>query len=304
MPEPVHLSEEVADALRENRPVVALESTIITHGMPWPSNVETARSVGAAVRGEGAVPATVAVVEGRLRVGLDDAALEVLGHGEGVVKAASRDLPVAMARGLSAGTTVSATMRAAHGAGVKVFATGGIGGVHREHGETLDVSADLTELSRTPVAVVSAGVKSILDIPRTLEMLETLGVPVLTYRCDAFPAFYTRDSGSSSPWRVDEAEEAARIVAAHRLLGGGGVLIANPVPEAHALDPETIGAAIDAALEDASRKGIAGKDVTPHLLAHLNGGTGGTALAANIALVLHNARLAARIAKELATARL
>lgn len=294
----VHLSTEVADALREDRPVVALESTIITHGMPWPDNVETARSVEAAVREEGAVPATIAVVDGALRAGLDDAMLERLGKGE-AVKAASRDLPVALARGLSAGTTVSATMRAAHLAGIKVFATGGIGGVHREHGETLDVSADLTELSRTPVAVVSAGVKSILDIPRTLEVLETLGVPILTFRSNAFPAFYTRDSGSPSPWRVDEPEEAARIVAAHRTLGGGGVLIANPIPEAHALDAATIGDAVEEALEDARRHGIAGKDVTPHLLAHLNAGTGGTALAANIALVLNNARLAARIAAAL-----
>ncbi|UWQ22545.1 pseudouridine-5'-phosphate glycosidase [Jannaschia sp. W003] len=289
------LSDDVARALATGAPVVALESTILSHGMPWPRNAEVGRAVEDAVRAEGAVPATVAVVEGRLRAGLGAADIERLGHGEGVVKAASRDLGAAVALGRTAGTTVSATMRIARLAGIGVFATGGIGGVHR--GEGGDVSADLTELAATDVLVVCAGVKSILDIPRTLEMLETLRVPVVTYGSDRFPAFYTRDSGCASPERLDTSEQIAAVRAATRATGlGTGMLVANPIPEAHALPAEEIGAEIDAALRAAEAEGVRGKDVTPFLLGRLNAVTEGRALGANVELVLSNARLAARIA--------
>lgn len=291
----IRLSEDVAAALAEGRPVVALESTIISHGMPWPRNAEVAAEVEAAVRAEGAVPATVAVIDGVPRAGLDAAAIARLGQGGDVVKAASRDLGLCAVRGLTAGTTVSATMRIAHLAGIGVFATGGIGGVHR--GDALDVSADLTELAATDLCVVCAGVKSILDIPRTLEVLETLRVPVLVHGADEFPAFYTRRSGVTAGERVDDPAEIAAIRAANAALGlGTGLLVANPIPEVDALDAGEIGATIEAALAEAAARGIAGKDVTPFLLGRLNEGTDGTALAANIALVLNNARLAARIA--------
>ena len=287
--------DEVADALAGGRPVVALESTIISHGMPWPRNAEVALEVEAAVRDAGAVPATVAVIDGVARAGLEPDHIARLGQGGDVVKAASRDLGAVMVRGLTAGTTVSATMRIAALAGIGVFATGGIGGVHR--GDGLDVSADLTELSVTDVLVVCAGVKSILDIPRTLEVLETLRVPAVVFGSDTFPAFYTRDSGCPAGVRCDDPAEIAAIRAANRAMGlGTGMLVANPIPEGDALDADEIGATIDAALAAAAAEGVRGKDVTPFLLGRLNAVTEGRALAANVALVLSNARLAARIA--------
>ena len=288
-------TDEVARALAEGRPVVALESTIISHGMPWPRNAEVALEVEDAVRSEGAVPATVAVVDGVPRAGLGPAEVERLGRGSDVVKAASRDLGACMAKRLTAGTTVSATMRIAALAGIGTFATGGIGGVHR--GDGMDVSADLTELAATDVLVVCAGVKSILDIPRTLEVLETLRVPVAVFGADAFPAFYTRDSGVVAGERFNDPALIAAARAANAALGlGTGMLVANPIPEADALDADAIGATIEAALAEAAGAGVTGKDVTPFLLGRLNAVTEGRALAANVALVLSNARLAARIA--------
>ncbi|MEM7642553.1 MAG: pseudouridine-5'-phosphate glycosidase [Pseudomonadota bacterium] len=291
----IRLTDEVRAALAEGRPVVALESTIISHGMPWPQNAEIALRVEDAVRAEGAVPATIAVIDGACCAGLDAGQIARLGQGGDVVKAASRDLGACLVKGRTAGTTVSATMRIAALAGIGIFATGGIGGVHR--GDGMDVSADLTELACTDVLVVCAGVKSILDIPRTIEMLETLRVPVAVFGTDAFPAFYTRDSGVIAGERFDDPAQIAAARTANAALGlGTGMLVANPIPEAHALPPEEIGATIDAALAQADAQGITGKEVTPFLLGHLNAVTEGRALAANIELVLNNARLAARIA--------
>lgn len=294
-------ADEVARALSSGMPVVALESTIMTHGMPAPANVETALAVEAAVRAEGAVPATIALLGGRVKVGLDPAGLQALVSDPDCVKASSRDLAVAMVRGLSAGTTVSATMAIAAQAGIAVFATGGIGGVHRGAAESFDISADLTELSRTQVAVVCAGVKSILDIPRTLEMLETLRVPVITYAADSFPAFFSLTSGQPSPHRLDSPEQIAAAIAAHRSLGTGtGLVVANPPPQDTALPGVEVDAAIAQALARASAAGITGKGVTPFLLAEVNQLLSGRSLAANVALILSNARLAARIAVALA----
>lgn len=291
----VLMSDEVATALAQGRAVVALESTIISHGMPWPRNAEVALQVEQAVRDQGAVPATIAVIEGRLCAGLSPDQVERLGRDTGVVKAASRDLGACIVKGLTAGTTVSATMRIATLAGIRVFATGGIGGVHR--GDGMDVSADLTELAMTDVLVVCAGVKSILDIPRTVEALETLRVPVAVYGTDEFPAFYTPHSGVMAGERFDDARDIAAVFAANRALGlGTGMLVANPIPAEHALDAATIGATIDAALAAAEAEGVSGKDVTPFLLGRLNTVTEGEALGANIELVLNNARLAGRIA--------
>ena len=297
----VEVSPEVADALADGRGVVALESTIISHGMPYPDNLATARGVEQVVRDRGAVPATIAVVDGRVRVGLDDDALERLAAGgEAVAKASRRDLPVFMARRATAGTTVAATMFLAHRAGVAVFATGGIGGVHRGVERTLDVSADLVELGATPVTVVCAGAKSILDLPRTLEVLETEGVPVIGVGTDEFPAFFTRESGLPVPHRVDSAAELAAVVGAHRELGlPGGILVANPIPEADAVPAAEIGARIEEALADADRAGVTGKDVTPYLLGRIVELTGGRSLVANIALVRNNAALAAELAVQL-----
>ncbi|TWG94820.1 pseudouridine-5'-phosphate glycosidase [Mesorhizobium sp. J18] len=291
------LSEEVADALAEGRAVVALESTIISHGMPYPQNLETARLVEAMVREHGAIPATVAVVDGMLRAGLDDATLARFGDDRTVIKASSRDLAAVMAGRLSAGTTVSATMRIAELAGIGIFATGGIGGVHREAETSFDISADLTELGHTGTAVVCAGVKSILDIGKTLEYLETQRVPVIAFGTNEFPAFYMRKSGFKVELRLDTPEAIAETIALHRRLGSGtGLLIANPIPEEAALDPAAIDGTIADAVEEARRSGITGKDVTPFLLARLNELTAGESLKANIALVLNNAALAARIA--------
>ncbi|MCH9686178.1 MAG: pseudouridine-5'-phosphate glycosidase [Deltaproteobacteria bacterium] len=290
-------SAEVADAFTHGRPVVALESTIITHGMPWPANVETARSVEAAVRDQGAAPATIAVMDGSIRIGLSDAQLEALAQDDSAHKLSRRDLAVALARRWRGGTTVAATMLCAHRAGVSVFATGGIGGVHRGGEDSMDVSADLTELSRTPVAVVCAGCKSILDIPRTLEVLETHGVPVVGYGCDEVPAFYTPHSGCAAPMRLDTPQEVAAMMDAQWSLGlRGGVLVTNPIPTADAMPREEIERAIALALDDARARGISGKEVTPFLLAQVVERTGRRSLHSNIALVHHNARVAAAIA--------
>lgn len=289
---------EIAAALADGRPVVALESTVIAHGMPYPQNLETARMLEAEVRAEGAAPATIAVLDGRIRVGLDEAALERLARGgKEVAKLSRRDLPVALATGAPGATTVAATMIAARLAGIALFATGGIGGVHRAAESTFDVSADLDELARTSVCVVCAGAKSILDLPKTLEVLETRGVPVLGYGTGEFPAFYSRRSGLPVSHRCDAPDEVARILRAKWDLGlDGGVVLANPIPEEDSLDPEAMEGAIAQALDEAERQGVAGKAVTPFLLAALERITGGRSLTANIALIRNNARVAARIA--------
>ena len=301
---PLEIRAEIADALAAGRPVVALESTIVSHGMPYPENLAMARAVEAIVRAEGAVPATIAVVGGEIRVGLDDAAMEGFAQAKGVVKASSRDLAAAMVRRHSAGTTVSATMRIAALAGIRVFATGGIGGVHRGAEESFDISADLAELGATGVAVVCAGVKSILDIPKTLEYLETMRVPVIAYGTEAFPAFFTRESGCRADHRMDTPAEIAAAIDLHLRLGSGsGLLIANPIPQADALAHDAIETVIADALRDARAAGIGQKEVTPFLLARVNQLSGGRSLTANIALVKNNARLAARIAVALAALR-
>ncbi|WP_127520386.1 pseudouridine-5'-phosphate glycosidase [Mesorhizobium sp. Z1-4] len=299
-PEFLSIHPDVQSALDQGRPVVALESTIITHGMPYPANVRTAIEVEEIVRANGAVPATIAVIDGRIAVGLSTDALENLATASGVVKASGRDLAAVMTRGGSAGTTVSATMRIAALAGIRIFATGGVGGVHRGAQETFDVSADLVELGRTAVTVVCAGVKSILDIPLTLEYLETQRVPVIAAGSDDFPAFYTRSSGLKADHRLDTPEEMARAIAIHGQLGTGtGILIANPIPEADALDPAFIDGMIADAVAAATEQGIGRKELTPFLLARINELSGGTSLKANIALVKNNVALAARIAAAL-----
>lgn len=293
----LQVNDEVAAALAQGRPVVALESTIITHGMPYPANLETALGVEALVRENGAVPATTALVSGTLRVGLDADDLEELAAARDVVKASSRDLAAVMVRKGSAGTTVSATMRLAALAGIPVFATGGVGGVHRGAEQTFDISADLTELGHTGTTVVCAGVKSILDIPKTLEFLETQRVPVIAYRSDDFPAFFTRSSGEKADHRLDTPEEIAAAMLLHESMGSGtGILVANPIPEADSLDPAFIDGTIAAAVEEADAQGISRKELTPFLLARINELSEGRSLKANIALVRNNAALAARIA--------
>jgi pseudouridylate synthase len=294
---PVVLTDEVASALAAGRAVVALESTIVTHGMPYPRNLETALGVEDVVRAHGAVPATIAMVDGRPRIGLEPVELEKLAAGEGVAKASRRDLAALVAKGRSAGTTVSATMFLAHSAGIRIFATGGIGGVHRGAEITFDISADLDELARTPVAVVSAGAKSILDLRRTLEVLETRGVPVIGVGTDQFPAFFSRSSGLPVDHRVDTPEELALVIAAHLALGlPSGILVANPVPEADALDGDEIDEIIDEAVRDAERAGVGRHELTPYLLGRIVDLSGGRSLTANIALVRNNAELAARTA--------
>lgn len=296
----LHPTDEVADALAENRPVVALESTIITHGMPWPQNVETARAVEAAIREEGAVPATIAVLEGRVHVGLGEAELDRLAQASEVAKLSRADFAACISRGGTGATTVAATMIAAHLAGIEVFATGGIGGVHRGAEATFDVSADLRELAITPVTVVAAGAKAILDLPKTLEVLETWGVPVVAVGQDAFPAFWSRDAGLRAPLRMDTARE---IAAAHRTRAAfglaGGQLVANPIPAEAEIAATALAPIIETAQREAEERGIAGKAVTPFLLERIFELTDGASLRANIALVLNNARLGARIAREL-----
>ncbi len=296
------LSPEVAAAVADGRPVVALESTIISHGMPYPRNAETAMEVEKAVRDAGAVPATIAVLDGKLRAGLDAAGIERLASGgRKVVKCSRRDLPFALARSLDGATTVAGTMIVADLAGIRIFATGGIGGVHRYAQETFDISADLEELARTDVAVVCAGAKSILDLGLTLEYLETRGVPVVGYGTSELPAFYTRESGYPVDYRVDSPAELARALAAKWDLGlRGGMVIANPIPAEYAMPKAEIDGAIARALEEARAAGVAGKESTPFLLARIVELTGGRSLDSNIRLVLNNARLAAAVAGEYA----
>lgn len=295
------IAPEVAEALAAGQPVVALESTIITHGMPWPENLQTAQAVEAVVREHGAVPATIAVLDGVLRAGLDAEQLSDLASRRNAAKASRRDLAFAVAGGRTAGTTVAATMHLAARAGIPIFATGGIGGVHRGAEGNFDISADLLELGRSPVAVVCAGAKSILDIPKTLEVLETQGVAVIGYGTDVFPAFYSADSGERLEHRCDSPQELAAVIAAHqRLEMPGGLLIANPLPAENALPREEMDARIAEAIADAGRLGIGGKALTPYLLGRIVELTGGRSLTANIALIRNNAALAARTAVELA----
>ena len=292
---------EVRDALASGRPVVALESTIVTHGMPAPANVETSRAVEAAVRAAGAVPATIAVVAGKIKIGLSDAEMDWLGTAKDVLKLSRADLPFAVAAGRHGSTTVAATMICARLAGISVFATGGIGGVHRGAATSFDISADLTELARTDVAVVCAGAKALLDLPKTLEMLETLGVPVVCYRTDAFPAFWSRASDLPAPLRLDTPREIAALVRTRWLLGiGGGVLVANPVPAADEIPWPEIAGAVERAITEAEAGGIRGKAVTPFLLGRVLALTEGRSIKANIALVKNNAALAAAVAVALA----
>ncbi|KQV96423.1 pseudouridine-5'-phosphate glycosidase [Pelomonas sp. Root1237] len=300
MNELIQLSPEVAAAHEQGRPIVALESTIIAHGMPWPQNLQTAREVEDVIRIEGAVPATIAVIGGRIRVGLTDAELQQLAQAPDAMKLSRRDLPFAIATGRLGATTVAATMICAHLAGIEVFVTGGIGGVHRGGHESFDISADLQELARTPVAVVCAGAKSILDLGLTLEYLETHGVPVLSVGQDNFAAFFTPDSGLRADFRMDSADEQARFIRAKWTLGlAGGVVVSNPVPAAQAMPREEIDAITAQALAEADAQGVAGKAITPFLLARIKALTGGRSLTTNIALVKHNAIVGARLARAL-----
>ncbi len=303
MTAPLTFSPEVAAARGNGQPIVALESTIITHGMPWPHNVETARRVEDAVRAAGAVPATIALLAGRIHVGLSAADLEGLGQARNVMKVSRADLAVCLATGRTGATTVAATMVCAHLAAIAVFATGGIGGVHRGAAQSFDISADLRELAETPVTVVAAGAKAILDLPKTLEVLETLGVPVIAFGQDDFPAFWSRSSGLAAPLRMDSA---AAIASSHlmrsRLGLPGGQLVANPIPPADEIPRDLLAPLIEQALHEADDQRITSKAVTPFLLQRLFDLTDGRSLTANIALVLNNARLAASIARELASA--
>ena len=287
-------TREVSQALEEGRPVVALESTLIAHGLPRPQNVEIARMIEGAVRDEGAVPATIAIVDGMVRIGLDREALDAIG-GDGVAKCSARDLAVVMARRATGATTVAATATLAVRAGIGVFATGGLGGVHREARESWDESADLTTLGQTPITVVCAGVKSILDVEATLERLETLNVTLLGYQTDQFPGFYLTDSGFPVPWRVDTPEQVADIAHARAELGLGAIVVANPIDDE--LDPELHDRVLREGLEAAARDGVRGKDVTPFLLDRFHRQTNGASLEANVRLVLRNAALAAQIAR-------
>ena len=292
------IAPEVREALAAGNPVVALESTIISHGMPYPKNVETALRVEQTIRDNGAVPATIAVIGGRLKAGLSRGEIEHLGKaGRAVAKASRRDLPALVARGADGATTVTTTMIIAHMAGIKIFATGGIGGVHRGAETTMDISADLEELAQTPVMVVCAGAKSILDLGLTLEYLETKGVPVIGYGTDELPAFYTRKSGFSVDYRADSPEELSAMFRAQRDLGyRGGMLVTNPIPAEYAMPKDVIDAAIEQALRECAEQGVHGKETTPFLLARVVELTGGESLESNIRLVLNNAALAARTA--------
>lgn len=298
------ISPEVRKALDEGRPVVALESTIISHGMPYPRNVETALMVEQTIRDNGAVPATIAVIGGRLKAGLSPEEIEYLGKtGRGIAKASRRDLPALVARGADGATTVTTTMIIAHMAGISIFATGGIGGVHRGAETTMDISADLEELAQTPVMVVCAGAKSILDLGLTLEYLETKGVPVIGYGTDELPAFYTRKSGFGVDYRVDSPEQLAAMFRAQRELEfRGGMLVTNPIPEEYSMDKAVIDRAIEQALAECREQGVHGKETTPFLLARVVELTGGDSLESNIKLILNNARIAALTACELAGA--
>ena len=291
------ISEEVQSAIAQNRPVVALESTIISHGMPYPKNVETALNVEKIIRDHGAVPATIAILNGRLKVGLSPAEIETLGQAKDVVKASRRDIPFIIAKGLNGATTVASTMILADLAKIRVFATGGIGGVHRGAETSFDISADLIELSQTNVAVICAGAKSILDIGLTLEYLETHGVPVIGYQTDELPAFYTSKSGFGVDYRVDNPEElAAAIKAKWDLHLDGGVIVANPIPKAYEMDPKMIDDAIKEAVRQQFAAGVKGKESTPFLLAKVKELTGGDSLESNIQLVYNNAKVGAQLA--------
>lgn len=297
----LNVAPEVADALAEGRAVVALESTIVSHGLPRPDNARIAREIEQAVRDGGAVPATIALVDGEVRIGLDDSGLEAIASREDVVKCSSRDLPIAAARGATGATTVAATAHLAALAGIRLFATGGLGGVHREAKDTWDESADLVALARTNICVVCAGVKSILDVSATLERLETLGVGVAGYGTDRFPGFYLSDSGFSLPWRLDDPGAVAAVLRARGELGleGSGFVLANPLPADEQLDPDLHERVLTAALADADAQGVRGRDVTPFLLARFHEDTEGESLRANVRLVLNNARLAGQVASAL-----
>ncbi|MBI1224489.1 MAG: pseudouridine-5-phosphate glycosidase [Bacteroidetes bacterium] len=298
----LEISPSVKAALSNGQPVVALESTIISHGMPYPQNLETALQVEQAVRENGAVPATIAIIGGKLKAGLAEAEIEFLGKtGLAVTKASRRDIPFLLNNGKPGATTVAATMIIAEMTGIRIFATGGIGGVHRGASETMDISADLQELARTSVAVVCAGAKSILDIGLTLEYLETHGVPVIGYQTNDFPAFYTRKSGYAVDYCLNSPSEIAKVLNAKWLAGlKGGALIANPIPEVHEPEVVSVQAATEVAIAEAGRMGIRGNEITPYLLGKIKELTGGESLRANIELVLNNARLAARLAVEMA----
>jgi len=292
--------EEVRKALKDGRPVVALESTLISHGFPYPENLKVAGEMEEIIRGCGVMPATIAIIKGKMKVGLTRSELEFMATSEDILKASRRDLAVIIAKGLNGATTVAATMIVAERAGIKVFATGGIGGVHRGAEKTFDISADLQELSRTPVAVVCSGVKSILDLPLTKEYLETMGVPVIGFGSKELPAFYCRESGLKVDYVVNNEVEAAKIIRAMQDLGlGGGIIIANPIPEEYALSMEYMNEMIEEAIESAEKEGIKGKKLTPYLLSKIKELTGGKSLKANIELVKNNARVAAIIAREL-----
>lgn len=297
----VEISQEVKEALAEGRPVVALESTIISHGMPYPANVETARAVEQLVRDHGAVPATTAILNGKLKAGLSDEEIEYLGQATDIIKASRRDIPYIVAQGKNGATTVGATMIVAELTGIKVFATGGIGGVHRGAETSMDISADLEELGKTNVVVVCAGPKAILDLGLTLEYLETKGVPVLGYKTDKMPAFWTNTSEFKVDYQVDSAKEIGDTALTKWDLGmDGGVLVTNPIPEEYSMDPELINGAIEKAMKDAEVQGIHGKEATPFLLSAIKEITKGQSLEANIQLVYNNARLAADVAVEMA----
>ena len=299
------VAPEVQEAIKAGKPVVALESTIISHGMPYPQNVETALNVEKIIRDGGAVPATIAIIGGRLKAGLTPEEIDYLGKtGAGVTKASRRDLPILVAEGRDGATTVTTTMMIAAMAGISVFATGGIGGVHRGAETTMDISADLEELAQTPVMVVCAGAKSILDLGLTLEYLETHGVPVIGYGTEELPAFYTRKSGFKVDYRIDTPAELAKAFYVKQDMGlGGGMLVTNPIPEEYSMDHEVINKAIDEAVAEANRLGIHGKETTPFLLAKIKDITGGDSLASNIQLVYNNARLATATAVELSKLR-
>lgn len=294
------ITPEIEEAIKEGKPIVALESTILSHGMPYPENVEFAHKVEEIVRAEGAIPATTAIIGGKLKVGLNSEELEIMCKAEGVGKVSRRDVAVFLATGQTGATTVATTMMIAAMAGIRIFATGGIGGVHRGAQETMDISADLQELAHTPVCVVGAGCKSILDIGLTLEYLETMGVPVLGYQTEDFPAFYCRKSGFKVDYKLNDANEAARILKTKWDLGlDGGFLIGNPIPEEYALDYDEMEKVIVKALDMAKKEGIRGKATTPFLLAHIKDLTNGVAFASNVQLALNNAKVASQIAVEL-----
>ncbi len=297
----IDMTPEVKEALETGKPVVALESTIISHGMPYPKNVQTAMAVENVIRDNGAVPATIAIIKGRLKVGLTPDELEYFGKkGMAINKTSRRDIPMIVAKGEDGATTVAATMIIASMAGIQIFATGGIGGVHRGAETTMDISADLDEFVKTPVMVICAGAKAILDLNLTMEYLETKGIPVYCYQTDELPAFYTRHSGIKAPFRADSPEELASIWNTKRELGiEGGFIVANPIPEQYSMDPVRINAAIDEAIAEMNKLGIHGKETTPYLLDKVQKLTGGDSLESNIKLVLNNAALAAKIAKNL-----